>query len=541
MKTSFAKKALSAVSVLLCALMILPLFASAHGSKKRAVFEVPETFDMSKEYNITFWSKNDTNLRQKKIYETAVEDFEALYPNIKVTLRSFTDYAMIYNDVITNIPTNTTPNICISYPDHIATYLTGNNVVVPLDELIADEKYGLGGSELRFEGAGKDGITPKFLAEGVLDGHQYAIPFMRSSEALYINRGLVEKLGYTVPDIPTWDWIWEVSSAAIAYGKDAEGNFLLNGQKTLYPFIYKSTDNMMIQMTEQRGTGYATDYGKILLFNEASKEIIRTVAEHTEDKSFITFKIVSYPGNYFNAGQCIFAIDSTAGATWIGPDAPLQEIPEDKRVAVDTVVRVIPQYDPENPKMISQGPSVCIFNKEDPGEVLASWLFVQFLLTDKVQLSYAQTEGYIPVTERVRSSAEYIDYLASGGIDNDLHYFVKTEASKLVIDNTENTFITPVFVGSASLREAAGELIEGTVRQVRKGYPVDDAFIDELYSHTISLKRLNLNGDASGQKADLGPLPKTSVILLCSLGAAWLAIGGYFLTGYIRKKKRKAG
>ncbi|MBO7360590.1 MAG: extracellular solute-binding protein, partial [Clostridia bacterium] len=342
-------------------------------------------------------------------------------------------------------------------------------------------------------------------------------------------------------DIPTWDWIWEVSSAAIACGKDSDGNFLLNGQKTLYPFIYKSTDNMMIQMTEQRGTGYATDYGKILLFNEASKEIIRTVAEHTEDKSFITFKIVSYPGNYFNAGQCIFAIDSTAGATWIGPDAPLQEIPEDKRVAVDTVVRVIPQYDPENPKMISQGPSVCIFNKEDPGEVLASWLFVQFLLTDKVQISYAQTEGYIPVTERVRSSAEYLDYLASGGIDNDLHYFVKTEASKLVIDNTENTFITPVFVGSASLREAAGELIEGTVRQVRKGYPVDDAFIDELYSHTISLKRLNMNGDASGQKADLGPLPKTSVILLCSLGAAWLAIGGYFLAGYIRKKKRKAG
>ena len=30
--------------------------------------------------------------------------------------------------------------------------------------------------------------------------------------------------------------------------------------------------------------------------------------------------------------------------------------------------------------MISQGPSVCVFNKEDPQEVLASWLFTLYLL-----------------------------------------------------------------------------------------------------------------------------------------------------------------
>ena len=51
-------------------------------------------------------------------------------------MRLYTDYGKIYNDVITNIPTDTTPNVCITYPDHIATYLTGANVVVPLDELI---------------------------------------------------------------------------------------------------------------------------------------------------------------------------------------------------------------------------------------------------------------------------------------------------------------------------------------------------------------------------------------------------------------------
>ena len=73
--------------------------------------------------------------RQTDIYKKAIEDFQALYPNITVNLRLYTDYGKIYNDVITNISTGTTPNVCITYPDHIATYLTGDNVVVPLDAL----------------------------------------------------------------------------------------------------------------------------------------------------------------------------------------------------------------------------------------------------------------------------------------------------------------------------------------------------------------------------------------------------------------------
>ena len=67
-------------------------------------------------------------------------------------MRLYTDYGKIYNDVITNISTNTTPNVCITYPDHIATYMTGDNVVVPLDSLMTDARYGLAGSELKFDG-----------------------------------------------------------------------------------------------------------------------------------------------------------------------------------------------------------------------------------------------------------------------------------------------------------------------------------------------------------------------------------------------------
>mgnify|MGYP000885834133 FL=1 len=104
-----------------------------HGAKEEKNFELPDTFDTSKNYEITFWAKNDTNKTQTDIYKKAISDFEALYPNITVNLKLYTDYGKIYNAVITNIATDTTPNVCITYPDHIATYLTGKDTVVPLD------------------------------------------------------------------------------------------------------------------------------------------------------------------------------------------------------------------------------------------------------------------------------------------------------------------------------------------------------------------------------------------------------------------------
>ena len=150
--------------------MLLSLTA-CHGSKEAKVFEIPEEFDTSRNYEISFWAKNDTNKTQVAIYEKAIADFQKLYPNITVNLRLYTDYGRIYNDVITNIATNTTPNVCITYPDHIATYLTGADTVVPLDDLFTDAKYGLGGSEVRFDSPTKNEIIPQFLTECAFNGY----------------------------------------------------------------------------------------------------------------------------------------------------------------------------------------------------------------------------------------------------------------------------------------------------------------------------------------------------------------------------------
>jgi multiple sugar transport system substrate-binding protein len=515
------------------------LLTGCHGSRGSNEFVIPETFDTAKSIELTFWAKNDTNKTQTRIYEKAIKDFEALYPNVTVNMRLYTDYGKIYNDVITNISTNTTPNVCITYPDNIATYMTGSNVVVPMDDLIADPKYGLGGSELLYDGPAKEEVVPEFLEECRLGEHIYALPYMRSTEACYVNKTYVEKLGYTLPDVLTWDFVWEVSEAATA--KDANGNYAVNGQKTMIPFIYKSTDNMMIQMLKQLDAPYSKEDGTIEIFNDTTRSLLKEIAGHAQTGAFSTFKISSYPANFLNAGQCIFAIDSTAGATWMGMNAPLSDIAPDKAVEFETAVRPVPQYDTGNPKMISQGPSVCIFNKADPQVVLASWLFTQYLLTNEVQIAYAQTEGYVPVTQKARDTEEYKEYLAAEGTDNDVHYDVKIKATKMFIENTTNTFVTPVFNGSASLRDAAGQLVEDVTKSVKRKAVVDDAYIDDLFGRVTALYRLDKTAAATGSKAaDLGPLPGPAKALIGTLVVVWVLIGIYAGSDYLKTKKKKA-
>jgi multiple sugar transport system substrate-binding protein len=170
---------------------------------------------------------------------------------------------------------------------------------------------------------------------------------------------------------------------------------------------------------------------------------------------------------------------------------------------------------------------------------LASWIFAQYLLTNDVQIAYAETEGYVPVTSKAQSSDEYQDYLSRAGEDNSQHYDIKIKATKLLLDNIENTFVTPVFNGSTSLRDAAGQLIESTTKAARRNQTVNDEFIENLYDDTISLYRLDqLDSGSISEKEDLGPLPQTAVILLSSLVAAWILIAAYVLHGVVRKKKR---
>ena len=101
------KQVQKALTLLLALLMLLSLTA-CHGRLASDAGEsegteisfegespVPERFDESKQIEISFWAKNDTNKTQIAIYQQAIDSFQKLYPNVSVKLRLYTDYGRI--------------------------------------------------------------------------------------------------------------------------------------------------------------------------------------------------------------------------------------------------------------------------------------------------------------------------------------------------------------------------------------------------------------------------------------------------------------
>ena len=56
-----------------------------HGSKALPTFTAPAEFDTSKNYEVTFWAKNDTNKNQTDIYKKPLRTLSRFTPTSKST------------------------------------------------------------------------------------------------------------------------------------------------------------------------------------------------------------------------------------------------------------------------------------------------------------------------------------------------------------------------------------------------------------------------------------------------------------------------
>ena len=141
-------------------------------------------------------------------------------------------------------------------------------------------------------------------------------------------------------------------------------------------------------------------------------------------------------------------IGSSAGATSQRPTAD-----SSGNYPFEVGIAPIPQVNPDRPKVISQGPSLCIFNnKKNPQETIAAWLFAKFLSTDiEYQADIALNTGYVPVTTAVMNDPIYKEDIqkADGG-DN-----IAQLSIDVCMKQSNNYFVSPAFNGSSEARARA--------------------------------------------------------------------------------------
>ncbi len=465
----------SIISVLLLVAMVFGIFAmtGCQGNSNSVLagnFEIPEGGYDGSEVTITFYHTMGSNLSD--VLTQYIAEFNKMFPNIHIEHSQVGGYDDVRDQIKTELTVGNQPNIAYCYPDHVALYNMAMGVVT-LDDLIASEieiTDALGNkTPLGLTDAQIADFIEGYYNEGKQfgDGLMYTMPMSKSTEVLYYNKTFFEANGLTPPTT------WEEMEALCAK--------ILTIDENCIPLGYDSESNWFITMTEQYGNPYTSaEEGNHFLFNnDANKQFVKMFREWYQ-KGYLTTQEIygAYTSGLFvsqTGTRSYMSIGSSAGATHQRPAKV------DGAYPFEVGIATIPQVNPEQPKVISQGPSLCIFKSANPQEVVASWLFVKYLTTTvEFQAKFSMASGYVPVLKSVAENPAYKTFLESA----DGGDFISALSAKICLEQEKAYYTSPAFNGSSTARDQVGQLMQSAFVSDDGGNL--DALLDELFAKAIT-------------------------------------------------------
>ena len=442
---------------------------AGEGNTGKVAYEVPaEGYDGSA-VTITFYHSMGQKLQD--VLNTYIPEFNKLYPNITVEHSSMGNYDGVRDQIKTALTAGNQPNIAYCYPDHVALYNVAK-AVVPLDSFIESTipVTDATGAEsvLGFTAEQIADFIPGYYQEGAAfdeAGTMYTLPMSKSTEALYYNKTFFDQNGLKVPTT------WEEMAAVCEQIKKIDPDCV--------PLGYDSEANWFITMCEQYGSEYTSlnEDEHFLFDNDTNRAFVKMFHDWYQNGWVTTEEIYgSYTSGLFTAteGQkCYMVIGSTGGASY-------QQPPQvDGKALFETAMATPPQVNPAAPKVISQGPSLCIFKDTNPQEVVASWLFVKFLTSNvEFQAAFSMASGYAPVIKSVQNNAVYQQWLdKANGINN-----LTAMSVKLALSQADAYFVSPAFNGSSEARDQVGTLMQDALVATDADL---DAAIKRLFENAV--------------------------------------------------------
>ncbi|MBR2484977.1 MAG: extracellular solute-binding protein [Clostridia bacterium] len=462
---------------ILCVLMIAVLVIGAvtmfacnpSNAGSHANFDVPAGGYDGSAVTLKFYHTMGENLRT--VLEAHIVEFNKLYPNITIEHEQVGSYDDVRDQISTEITVGNQPNIAYCYPDHVAMYNVAG-AVVQLDNLIASTE-----TVTRADGTTETlGLTAEqkadfiqgYYNEGKLHGDDmmYTMPLNKSTEVLYYNKTFFDEHNLKLPT--TWAELETLCATIKSIDPDC------------IPLGYDSEANWFITMCEQYGSPYTSaEEGNHFLFNnDTNKGFIKMFRDWHKKGYLTTQKIYGgYTSGLFVATgdntRSYMSIGSSAGATHQRPKKEGDAYP------FEVGITTIPQVDASNPKVISQGPSLCIFGKSNPQEVIASWLFVKYLTTTVAfQAEFSMASGYVPVLKSVGQNPAYAAFLAKAdGGDQ-----IAALSAKICLEQEKAYYTSPAFNGSSKARDQVGALL---IRCLTEATDNVDALINQAFADAI--------------------------------------------------------
>lgn len=496
------KKALIVLMLVVLVASLAMFVACDNATAPKANFDVPAGGYDGSEVTIKFYHTMSATTLQP-ILEKHIKEFNKLYPNIHIEHSQIGNYDAVKDQITTELSAGNQPNIAYCYPDHIATYNMAG-AVVQLDNLISSTEVVTradGTTEtLGLTQAQKDDFIEGFYNEGKQfgDDFMYSLPMSKSTEVLYYNKTFFTE--HNIP-VPTHWWCTESCPANCKSSLEKVCAAIKKEDPKSIPLGYDSEANWFITMCEQLGSPYTSaEEGNHFLFdNDTNKSFLKRFRDWY-GKGYVTTQTIygAYTSGLFvdttAKNRNYMSIGSSAGANHQCPTPDEVEkkdengqvvVDENGNAIIETVypfevgIVPIPQINSSKPRVISQGPNLCIFNKGNAQEVVASWLFVKYLTTTVTfQAEFGQASGYVPVLKSVASNEVYSKFMGKA----DGNKYLAALSAKVCLQQESAYYTSPAFNGSSTARTEVNDLLVKCISYT--GTDVD-AFFNQAFKDAI--------------------------------------------------------
>lgn len=352
---------------------------------------------------ITFWHAMSGD--QEKSLQGLVDKFQKVNPNITVTLQNQSSYPDLQQKITaTTASPKDLPTMTQAYPDWLLNAID-ENLVLDLKPYIEHET-------LKFDNY--DDIVKGFREASTLDGKIYGIPFNKSTEVLWYNKTLFDKLNLTVPK--TYEEFAKVAKEI----KDKE-NIVAGG--------FDSLSNYYTTYLKNEGVVFDS---KLDPTNEASTKAVNYYLDGIKNGYFRIAGTDKYLSSPFGNETIAMLVGSNASETFVK-----------QGVNNKFEIGVAPYPAKE---VMQQGTDLFVFNSATAEQKTAAYEFLKFLTTKENQITWAKDTGYIPVRESAINSDEYKN---SGSL-----------IAPIISDATKNLFTNPLVKGMDSAFRESNTVLE---------------------------------------------------------------------------------
>jgi multiple sugar transport system substrate-binding protein len=380
------------VSVVLATLLIGTMMVGcgkktedANGKAAGTASDAKSATKVTKPVEITFWhamaGKNEEAMQK------ITDDFTKQNPNITVKLQNQGKYLDLFDKLMASAKAGQMPTISQVYSNRLSWYVS-KDLVTDLTPYMKDSKTG-------FTDKDYSDIPKMFLADGIWDGKQLAMPFNKSQMVLYYNVKMLKDAGVAVPT--TWAQ-WSAAAKKLTVDKDG------NGQPEVYGCVFANNLSTDIAPWLKQAGGEE--------MNEKTNELYFDTKETKVAVEFLNGMIQNKSARL--AGDDVSAnvpVQDGRAAMCIASTSALPYIEEGTKSGITIDAAALPGNLTND--QLYYGTNVAVFNKATDLQKQAAWEYIKFLTNTKNTAYFAAQTGYIPVRKSAQEDPVFKAVLAA--------------------------------------------------------------------------------------------------------------------------------